>query len=77
MAGFFSLRQAGELLHYNAPGSGNYMVLYQLNGYPLHRLALASGQGYFNLQDIAPSRGLYIATIEQQGVVKSRMLVVK
>jgi len=76
-AGSFGLRQAGDLLHYNAPGSGSHMVVYQINGLRLHRQALVSGQGSFSLQDLAPSHGLYIATIEQQGVVKSRLLVVR
>lgn len=77
LTGSFGLHQAGDLLHYSAPGSDSYLVLYQINGHHLRRQVLASGQGSFSLQDLVPSHGLYIATIEQQGIVKSRMLVVR
>jgi len=73
----FGLRRAGDRLHYNAPGPGSHMVVYGIKGHSLRRQALASDQGSFSLQELAPTHGLYIATIEQQGVVKSRMLVVR
>lgn len=75
MNGSFELRQAGDQVHYNAPVSGSEIVFYQINGKPIRRQELASGQGSLALRNLLPIHGLYIMTIEHRGIVKSQMMV--
>ena len=73
----FGLQQTDELLYYRAPISESYLMLYNVNGSLLHRQALTLGHGALNWNNLTPHHGLILATIEHQGVVKSRVWVIR
>jgi rhamnogalacturonan endolyase len=74
---FFGLRRVGDLLYYNTIGSNSTLRLYSLNGSQGSVQALSNSEGFVSLNRLAPSQGLFIASIEQESVVKFRMLLMR
>ena len=72
----YGLHRNGDMLHYQVDGIGNELVLYNVHGVSLRRVALAPGQGVLGLHDLAPGQGLLLAVIERNGLVKSRLPMV-
>lgn len=73
----FGLRRSGDVLHYNTPGPGSRLTLHAASGERLASQALADGEGTVDLAKLSPSAGLGIATIEQGGAIRFRMLLMK
>lgn len=77
LAAGFELRRAGDVLYYNTPGPGSRLTLYAASGKRLVTKALADGEGSVDLTSLGPRDGLRIATMEQDGAVRFRMLLAK
>ncbi len=71
----FALRRDGDLLRYSTIGPDSKLILYSLGGSRHVMQALEVGEGSVDLAKLLPSRGPCIATLEQGGKVKFRMLL--
>jgi rhamnogalacturonan endolyase len=74
----FGLRRVGDVLHYSTIGPDSRLTLFGPNGRRLASQALAADEGSVDLAGLAlPDGGLSIATIEQGGAIRFRMLLVR
>lgn len=73
--GSYGLRRVGDVLYYSTLGSGSRLTLYGASGKRGRSRTLVDGEGAVALADLAPGEGLYVAAIEQDGVVKFRTLL--
>lgn len=71
----FGLRRVGNRLHYSLIGAHGTLTLHAADGGAGEVHPLTAEQGSVDLRSLASGRGLRIATLEQDGVVKVRLLL--
>lgn len=74
-SGAFGLRRVGDQLYYSTLGSHSTLTLFTVSGSHGVAVALPNREGFVNLAGMAPRQGLCIASIEQDGKVMFRTLL--